>query len=144
MPGIHKNKTISFRANEWERIHIEERAALSGLSKKDFIIRSCINSNICFVGSKDNVKRIVDSVQEMTYTVREIAKKEEDMKFPLSDDTLREMSMRFTAMCVTIVEILDGAAYLFDKASEPCSCLSKEERLHQLLESLKLEDNSTK
>lgn len=40
MPGIHKNNTISFRPSEWERINIEERAALSGMTKKDFIAHS--------------------------------------------------------------------------------------------------------
>lgn len=52
MPGVHKNNTISFRPSEWERINIEERAALSGMAKKDFITRSCIYSNICVVGKK--------------------------------------------------------------------------------------------
>ena len=42
MPGVHKNNTISFRPSEWERINIEERVALSGTAKKDFITRSCI------------------------------------------------------------------------------------------------------
>lgn len=37
MPGVHKNNTISFRPSEWERINIEERAALSGMAKKDFM-----------------------------------------------------------------------------------------------------------
>ena len=27
MPGVHKNKTIAFRPEEWERIIIEEKAA---------------------------------------------------------------------------------------------------------------------
>lgn len=40
MPGVHKNKTIAFRPEEWERIIIEEKAALSGMSKKDLLLRA--------------------------------------------------------------------------------------------------------
>lgn len=46
MPGKHKEPTISFRASKWQKALIEERAGMSGHSKKDFIIRSCIYSNI--------------------------------------------------------------------------------------------------
>lgn len=73
MPGVHKNNTISFRPSEWERINIEERAALSGMAKKDFITRSCIYSNICVVGTKNNIQKIVDAVEEMKNVVNEIA-----------------------------------------------------------------------
>ena len=48
MPGVHKNKTIAFRPEEWERIIIEEKAALSGMSKKDFIAKSCIYSCLLY------------------------------------------------------------------------------------------------
>ena len=65
MPGKHKNTTISFRPSDWQRTLIEQRAALSGYHKKDFIARSCIYSNIVVVGKKETVKRIVDSLQEM-------------------------------------------------------------------------------
>ena len=65
MPGKHKNPTISFRAGDWQKALIEERAALSGHSKRDFIARSCIYSNIVVVGKQENIKRIVDALQEM-------------------------------------------------------------------------------
>ena len=61
MPGVHKNKTIAFRPEEWERIIIEEKVALSGMNKKDFIAKSCIYSNICVVGSKVNIKKILET-----------------------------------------------------------------------------------
>ena len=65
MPGVHKDKTISFRPSSWERALIEERASMSGIPKKDFIARSCIYSNICVVGNKRNVQRIVDALEEV-------------------------------------------------------------------------------
>lgn len=137
MPGVHKNNTIAFRPSEWERINIEERAALSGMKKKDFIAHSCIYSHICVVGSKNNIQKIVDAVEEMKNVISEIASRETSGDFPLSEDSFREMSMRYTAMCLTIVEILDGASYLFgvgDKKSS--SVLEKEERMQQLFETL--------
>ncbi len=38
MPEKHKEPTIAFRPSAWERAVIEQRAALSGLHKKDFIL----------------------------------------------------------------------------------------------------------
>lgn len=137
MSNEHKNKTMSFRPDEWERILIEERAALSGMLKKDFITRSCIYSNICVVGSKENIKKIVDAVYEMKYTMVEISGSIATGDFPLSEDVFTEMVMRYCAACNMIVEILDGAAYLFDKESPvKSSVLERKEHLHQLLSSL--------
>lgn len=136
MPGVHKNNTIAFRPSEWERILIEERSRLSGLTKKDFIARSCIYSNICVTGTRANIQRIVDSVEEMKYTMESISSGIAAGDFPLSEDAFNDLQLRYYAMCVTIVDILDGASYLFGHATVPSSVLSKQERLTQLLESL--------
>lgn len=137
MPGVHKNNTISFRPSEFERILIEERAALSGMPKKDFIARSCIYSNICVVGSPKNIQRIVDSVEEMRFSVQETASRLTAGGFLLKDETLREMGLRYCAMCMGIVEILDGASYLFgNKGRAGRTESEKEEQIRQLLETL--------
>ena len=65
MSGKHKDPTIAFRPSSWARAIIEQRAALSGIYKKDFITRSCVYSNIVVVGKKENIQRIVDSLQEI-------------------------------------------------------------------------------
>lgn len=141
MPGIHKNKTIAFRPDEWERIIIEEKAALSGMTKKDFIAKSCIYSRICVVGSKENIKKIVNTVQEIKYTMSEISSSIAAGDFPMSDETFTEMVMRYYASCNVIVEILNSAAYLFDKEPpDQSSVLKREERLKQLLSSLESSD----
>lgn len=137
MSNEHKNRTMSFRPDEWERIFIEERAALSGMLKKDFITRSCIYSNICVVGSKENIKKIVDAVYEMKCIMMEISGSIVTGDFPLSEDVFTEMVMRYYAACNMIVEILDGAAYLFDKEpTAKSSVLQRREQLKQLLSSL--------
>ena len=142
MPGIHKNKTVAFRPSKCERIMIEEKAALSGLTKKDFIARSCINSRICVVGSSENIKYILDAVREMRYSLIEIGERISSEKpaegggnageLPLSNDSFAEMSLRYAILCSIIVDILDGSAYLFDK--EAPERISASERLAHIEE----------
>lgn len=118
MPGKHKNRTIAFRPSEWQRALIEERAILSGYHKKDFIARSCIYSNIVVVGKKENIKRIVDSLQEMQYMMGEIAGQLETGDFSLSGESFLELRQDYLALVVTVVDIINGAAYLFDKTPD--------------------------
>lgn len=115
MPERHRDPTISFRANPWAKALIEQRAALSGIYKKDFIIRSCIYSNIVVVGKKENIQRIVDSLQEMQIVMREIAGQIQSGSFSLSEKSFEELKRDYLALVMTIVEIVDGAAYLFSK-----------------------------
>lgn len=115
MPGKHKNPTIAFRPSDWQRTLIEERAAMSGHYKKDFIIRSCIYSNIVVVGNQANIKRIVDALQEMQCTMKEIVRQLQSDDFSLSGDAYKEMKEDFLVMAITAVDIVNGAAYLFDK-----------------------------
>ena len=115
MPGKHKKTTMSFRPSEWQRALVEERAALSGHHKKDLIAWSCIYSNIMVVGKQENIKRIVDSLQEMQYVMKEIAGQLESGDFFLSGDSYQELRQDYLAFVVTVVDIINGAAYLFDK-----------------------------
>lgn len=133
MPGIHKNNTVSFRPTAWEKTMIEERARLSGMLKKDFIARSCIYSNICVVGDKRNVQKILDAVQDMRCEIKDIASQLMAGDVVLSEDGFSEMKMEYLAMCLALVEILDGAAYLFDRGSEKGSVLRNQGRLAELL-----------
>lgn len=118
MPGQHKNLTISFRPSEWEKHLIDQRAFLSGINKKDFIIRSCIYSNIVVVGTKENIRRIVDTAQEMQNTMKELAGLIQSGEFVLSDESYRELKGDYLAFVLAMLDILDGAAYLFDKKQE--------------------------
>lgn len=118
MPGQHKNLTISFRPSEWEKHLIDQRAFLSGINKKDFIIRSCIYSNIVVVGTKENIRRIVYTAQEMQNTMKELAGLIQSGEFVLSDESYRELKGDYLAFVLAMLDILDGAAYLFDKKQE--------------------------
>ena len=147
MPGIHKNKTVAFRPSKCERIMIEEKALLSGLTKKDFITRSCINSKVCVVGSMENIRYILDAIREMRYSLIEIGERLSGEKLaegggnagelPLSNDTLIEMSLRYAVLCSIIVDILDGSAYLFDKeAPERVSASERLAHIEELIDSI--------
>ena len=147
MPGIHKNKTVAFRPSKCERIMIEEKALLSGLTKKDFITRSCINSKICVVGSMENIRYILDAIREMRYSLIEIGERLSSEKlaegggnageFPRSNNSFIEMSLRHAVLYSIIVDVLDGSAYLFDKeAPERVSTSERLAHLEQLIASV--------
>ncbi len=123
MPGIHKYSTISFRPNTWERAIIEQRAALSGMHKKDFIAQSCMYASIKVEGHQENVQRIIDAVHDMQTEMREIAGQIQSGNFTLQDESWQEMKEDYLALAVTLVDIIDGAAYLFEK--EPPSVRRK-------------------
>ena len=145
MPGKHKNGTIAFRPTEGQKSLIEERAALSGLHKKDFMARSCIYSNIVVVGTKENIGRIVDSIQEMQCVMKEIASQLQSGDFLLSEDGYQELKRDYLALVITVVDILNGAAYLFDKVPDTNNQRWKKKlELDQLGSSLGLNKSSYK
>lgn len=119
MPGKHKEATIAFRSSAWERAVIEQRAALSGMYKKDFLARSCVYSNIVVVGKPENIQRIVDALQEMQAVMKEIAGQIQSGSFALSDESYHALKQDYLALTLTVVDIVDGAAYLFGKVPLP-------------------------
>ncbi|MBQ8133313.1 MAG: hypothetical protein IJ192_02710 [Clostridia bacterium] len=136
MPGKHKNPlTISFRPSDRERKRIEQRVASSGLPKKDFITRSCVYSNIVVVGKKENIQRIIDSLQEMQNVITELAGLIQSGSFVLSDESYTELKEDYLAFLLAVSEILDGSACLFDKQAPECNTPdSKIEEYRKLLE----------
>lgn len=118
MPGKHRDSTISFRATQWERAMIEERVRSSGLHKKDFIARSCIYSNIVVIGTKQRVQYLVEELREMQIVMREITEQILSGDFGLSEDGYKELKVDYLAFVITMVDILNGAAYLFDQNPE--------------------------
>ena len=120
MPGKHRNPTIAFRPSRWARALIEARAKLSGLYKKDFLTRCCVYSNIVVTGTPDNIQRIVDSLQDTQATLKVMA---DDLRsdlrsgeFYISRENYDELREDLLALTVTMIDIIDGAAYLFNKS----------------------------
>ena len=118
MSKQHRDNTISFHPSSWQRALIEKRAELSGHYKKDFIARSCIYSHIVVVGKKENVKCIVDELQSMSCMIKEIAGQIQSGDFVLSDETYEELKADYLALLITAVDIVNGAAYLFEKVPD--------------------------
>ena len=52
MSKSHRNPTINFHIANWEREEIEAKIIASGLSKRDYFVRSCIYNRVCVVGKK--------------------------------------------------------------------------------------------
>ena len=115
MPGKHKEQTIAFRPSAWARAIIEQRAELSGIYKKDFITRCCVYSNIVVVGKKENILRIINALREMQMVMKEIAGQIQSGDFPISEESYLELRRDYLALVVTVIDIVDGAAYLFEK-----------------------------
>ena len=83
------------------------------MMKNDFICRSCVNGKIVVVGKKENVQLIVDELQDMKNTLEEIAGQLLEEKIGLSKEEFSKMEKEYLALIITVVEIVNGAAYLF-------------------------------
>ena len=113
MPGIHRYHTIAFRPTTWERELIEKRCELSGLMKKDFIIQSCIHSKVVVAVTRERMLRIIGEVQEMRDVMKDVAGQLMSGNITLSDKAFQEMKEEYLALSVAVVDILNGADYLF-------------------------------
>lgn len=87
------------------------------MMKNDFICRSCVNGKIVVVGKKENVQLIVDELQDMKNTLEEIAGQLLEEKIGLSKEEFSKMEKEYLALIITVVEIVNGAAYLLEEES---------------------------
>lgn len=118
MSNRHKNKTISFRITEAERQQIEARILASGMMKKDYFIRSCIYNRICVVGKKETIYPLVQTVNALYLQLLEMQKAftSSDQNIdalPFSDE-INELQTEYTNMLTAIIDLLDGAKYLWE------------------------------
>ena len=124
MSNRHKNKTISFRITEAERQQIEARILASGMMKKDYFIRSCIYNRICVVGKKETIYPLVQTVNALYLQLLEMQKAftsaDADTVATAIPDTLpsseaiKELQSEYTNMLTAIIDLLDGAKYLWE------------------------------
>ena len=118
MSNRHKNKTISFRITEAERQQIEARILASGMMKKDYFIRSCIYNRICVVGKKETIYPLVQTVNALYLQLLEMQKAftSSDLNTDTlpSSDEINELQTEYTNMLTAIIDLLDGAKYLWE------------------------------
>lgn len=88
------------------------------MMKNDFICRSCVNGKIVVVGKKENVQLILDELQDMKNTLEKITGQLLAGKMVLSKEEFSELEKEYLALIITVVEIANGAAYLFEKNAE--------------------------
>lgn len=119
MSGIHKYPTISFRISPREREEIEARILASGMSKKDYFVRSCIYNRVCVVGKKEVIYRLVEELKDMQINIREVTEQFEKAEIDLTPEGLEDMRNDCLDMLKAILWMLDGAKYLWqDKTTD--------------------------
>lgn len=117
MSNQHKNPTISFRITDAERKQIESRILAIGMMKKDYFVRSCIYNRICVVGKKETIYPLVQTINALYLQLLEIQKafttttSTPDMLH--SSDEIKELQTEYTNMLTAIIDLLDGAKYLW-------------------------------
>ena len=118
MSNQHKNTTISFRITDAERKQIEARILASGMMKKDYFIRSCIYNQICVIGKKETIYPLVQTVNALYLQLLEMQKvftatSNTSNTLP-SSETIKELQFEYTNMLTAIIDLLDGAKYLWE------------------------------
>lgn len=126
MSNKHKNTTISFRVSDAERKQIEARILASGLIKKDYFIRSCINNRICVVGKKETIYPLLKITQELYQRLIAIQQKiipivsdniyrsdKDIVELPTKHD-VAELQEDFINMLNAIIDLLEGSKYLWE------------------------------
>ena len=118
MSNQHKNPTISFRITDAERKQIEARILASGMMKKDYFVRSCIYNHICVVGKKETIYPLVQTVNALYLQLLEMQKAfttTDRTPYTLpSSDEIKELQTEYTNMLSAIIDLLDGAKYLWE------------------------------
>lgn len=74
MPGLNKNRkrpnTIAFHVSNEEKIAIETRINVSGLSKSEFYIESCLEKKLDVIGGKFGSDRLSVQLENMNVFLR--------------------------------------------------------------------------
>lgn len=113
MSGTHKYPTISFRISPREREEIEAKILASGMSKKDYFVRSCIYNRVCVVGREELIYQLVEELKIMQTNIREVTEQFKQAEVTLSAEGLQDMRNECLDMLKAILWMLDGARYLW-------------------------------
>ena len=118
MSNKHKKPTISFRITDAERKQIEARILASGMKKQDYFVRSCIYNRICVVGKRETIYPLVQTVNALYLQLLEMQKAfttttSNPDTLPSSDE-IKELQTEYTNMLTAIIDLLDGAKYLWE------------------------------
>ena len=87
------------------------------MKKQDYFVRSCIYNRICVVGKREPIYPLVQTVNALYLQLLEMQKaftstSTSDM-LPSSDE-IKELQTEYTTMLTAIIDLLDGAKYLWE------------------------------
>ena len=67
------------------------------------------------MGTKQRVRYLVEELRETQIVMKEITEQILSGDFPMSGESYKELKEDYLAFVITMVDILNGAAYLFEK-----------------------------
>ena len=120
MSNQPKHPTISFRIKDAERRQSEARILASGMMKKDYFVRSCIYNRICVVGKKETIYPLVQTVNALYLQLLEMQKafiecyEHQTLNNLPTSDEIKELQTDYNNMLTAIIDLLDGAKYLWE------------------------------
>ena len=123
MSNQHKHPTISFRISDSERKQIEARILASGMMKKDYFVRSCIYNRICVVGKKETIYPLVQTINALYLQLLEMQKsfieccEHQALNSLPTNDEIKELQTDYNNLLTAIIDLLDGAKYLWEGES---------------------------
>lgn len=87
--------------------------------KKDYFIRSCIYNRICVVGKKETIYPLVQTVNALYLQLLDVQKaftsSDQNIDTLPSSDKINELQTDYTNMLTAIIDLLDGAKYLWEE-----------------------------
>lgn len=69
--------TVAFRMSDEEKRLFEDRVAMSGLLKQDFIIQALLFADVQFRGSNIAIKKIEERLSEIEMNIKSVMKKKD-------------------------------------------------------------------
>ena len=103
------------------------------MMKKDYFVRSCIYNRICVVGKKETIYPLVQTVNALYLQILDMQKaftsSDRNIDTLPSSDDIKELHTEYTNMLTAIIDLLDGAKYLWEGEHHE----TKSPHLHLLL-----------
>lgn len=114
MPGVHKKPTISFRVSDIERAQIDANIKVSGMTKQNYFVKSCIYNRICVVGKKETIYQLVEELKTMQKNLVDLSHQIEKDEGVIDLEELTNLEEQYKAMLSAIIKMLGAAEYLWN------------------------------
>ena len=114
MPGVHKKPTISFRVSDIERAQIDANIKVSGMTKQNYFVKSCIYNRICVAGKKETIYPLVEELKTMQKNLVDLSHQIEKDEGVIDLEELTNLEEQYKAMLSAIIKMLGAAEYLWN------------------------------